>query len=220
MKRFLVLIAMISVLSAGAARADPRIQSIPYSADQVVDLAVSPGFAAVVELADDEAVDSVVVGNSGVWEVTETGKGDRLIVKPLGGAVPTNMVVVTDRRSYVFLLSPSGGEQSSFVMRFTYPDHVTLTADKLRRVATYKLRGERALFPILMYDDGKRTTVRWAANASLPAIFSLNDGTEAVVNARMIGRDYVIEGTANSYRLRHGDAEAIAVRRVLKNRRP
>src|SRR5690348_15710240 len=72
---------------------DARVRQLAYDPDQVVTLGVAPGYAAVVELAPDERVDNVVLGNSGVWQVTANHRGDRVIVKPLPGASYTNMIV-------------------------------------------------------------------------------------------------------------------------------
>jgi len=54
----------------------------------------------------------------------------------------------------------------------------------------------------------------------LPAVFALEEGgKEAIVNGRMVGGDYVIEGTSPKYVLRLGDARAIASRHVTKARK-
>src|SRR4051812_36279259 len=92
--------ALAFLLACGSASpaADSRIRSVRYSEEQVVSLPVAAGYAAVIELAPDEVIDSVIVGNSGVWQITETQTAGRVVVKPLSGAVPTNMVVLTDRR--------------------------------------------------------------------------------------------------------------------------
>ena len=72
---------------------------------------------------------------------------------------------------------------------------------------------------MVMRDDGQRTKVRWAKATPLPAIASVNGGTEALVNGQMVGKDYVIEGTAAQYKFRYGDAEAIATRQPAKRSR-
>ena len=104
----LAVLAAFAPQAMAAVPPDPRVQLLPYESDQVVPLAVAPGYAAVVELAPDEAIQNVVVGNSAVWQVTANSSSDRIIVKPLGDATTTNMIVVTDARRYVFLLEPFG----------------------------------------------------------------------------------------------------------------
>lgn len=200
---------------------DPRIQLITYNPGQVVTLPVSPGYAAVVELGPDERVDSVVVGDAASWQVTASKRGDHVVVKPLGGAVATNMVIVTGDRRYVFLLQPGNADgQSPFVLRFIYPDAepVALQAAPAP-VATFRFRGDKALFPAAMRDDGRRTTISWGRDTPVPAIFAVEKGREAIVNGRMVDGDYVVERVADRFVFRLGKAKATATRQVAGKRR-
>ena len=195
---------------------DPRIQLLPYDPNRIVTLGVSPGFASVVELAGDERVENLVVGNSAAWQVTANKRGDRVIVKPLPGASQTNMVVLTASRRYVFMLDPFG--QTSFIMRFSYPQPVQPVAAAVAPETTYKVRGAKALFPLAMFDDGRRTVIRWSAGRPLPAIFAVNGRQERLVNGRMVGDDMVVEGASPRYTFRYGRAEATAIRQTPKRR--
>lgn len=213
----LLLAGALAVAQAGASFdvSDPRIQTVTYSAGQVVGLAVASGYAAVVELGPDERVDSVVVGDSSGWQVTASKRGDHVIVKPLGGATTTDMVVITGDRRYVFLLQPGGeGGPAPFVLRFVYPDEAPVALSAAAPVATFRFRGAKELYPVAMRDDGHRTTISWGRDTPLPAIFAITkDGREGLVNGRMVGGDYVIEGIAARYVFRLGKARATAVRR-------
>lgn len=213
----LILAAMaFSGQQGGASPMDPRVQLLSYDADRVVPLPIDAGYAAVVELGRDEAIQNVVVGNSAVWQVTASGAGDRVVVKPLAGAIATNMIIVTDLRRYIFLLQPAeGGGQGLFAVRFTYPE--TPAPAAATQVATYRFGGAKTLFPSAMRDDGKRTTITWGDHTALPAVFAESDkGGEAAVNGRMVGRDYVIEGTSRRYVFRLGEARAVASRKLLE----
>lgn len=207
--------------SAPLMPSDQRIRLLPYNADQIVTLSVSPGFASIVELGDDERIENVVVGNSSAWQVTANKRGDRVIIKPLSGASQSNMIVLTGSRRYVFVLDPFG--ETSFIMRFTYPQSapaaVQLAAFAAGATPTYRFRGNKGLFPQAMSDDGRRTVIRWGEQNVLPAIFAMNGRKEQLVNGRMVGNDYVIEGAAPRYKFRYGKAEATATRTLPKRRR-
>ncbi len=199
--------------------ADPRIQLVSYSPDRVIDLRVADGFAAIVELAADERVETVVVGNTAGWEVTPNRSGNRVVVKPLAAAALTNLIIVTDQRRYVFIITPDsgGGNTGAFVVRFSYPDGSAGSVQRVMRAADYKLRGNRTLYPLAMNDDGQRTTITWDPQTSLPAIFAIDErGHEALVNGRMVDGDYVIQGTAKRYVFRLGKVNAKATRMPLK----
>ena len=174
----------------------------------------------MIELSPDEEVSSVVVGNSAAWQVTSSQRGDRVVVKPLSGAAATNMVIVTDVRRYLFLLQPAqGGASSVFVYRFVYPSAVPVELTASPSVAQYKFRGSKDLFPLIMRDDGVRTTVTWDVKTALPAIFIVDEqGREAIVNGRMVDGEYVIEGTARRFIFRRGRPRAVATRKALRVR--
>lgn len=120
----------------------------------------------------------------------------------------------------MFLLQPGSEGQTSFVMRFSYPTIGSAGYDFSRALAAiYKFSGDRGLFPTAMHDDGKRTTVTWGRQTPLPAVFMMNGRQESVVNGRMVGDNYVIEGTASRWRFRFGEFEVTAVRKVARTRR-
>ncbi len=210
----LAMLAMLQAMPEQSA-GDPRIRLLPYDPDQITTIGVSEGFASVIELADDERVDNVVVGNSSSWQVTANRAGDRVIVKPLSGAAMTNLIVLTGSRRYVFLLDPFG--QNSFVLRFTYP-RINAEMTTATPASNFKFRGNKALFPRAMYGDGSRTVIRWSEQTPLPAVFAMNRAGEQLVNGRMVGSDFVIEGAASRYRFRYGRAEAMAIRQLEKRR--
>lgn len=197
--------------AASYAAVDPRILTLPYSETAVVPLAVASGYAVVVEIGEDERIENVVVGASAGWQVTANRRGDHLIVKPLDGAAATNLVMTTDVRRYVFTLRPGAlTPDTPFVVHFTYPEPAPATGGV---AALYRLRGAKELFPTALSDDGLRTTVRWSPATPLPAVYAVDrDGREALVNGRMSGGAFVIEGVADGLAFRRGKLRATARR--------
>jgi type IV secretion system protein VirB9 len=195
---------------------DPRIELVAYRSDRVVPVEVAAGYAAVIELAPDESIESVVLGNGAVWQVTETGRGNRIVVKPSAGAATTNMVVLTDLRRYVFLLQPSETNgRSAFVIRFSFPSAAAQGQPQSSPSVTYRFRGNRRLYPVSMRDDGKRTIITWGKDQTLPAMLVVSGGAESIVNGHMAGNDFVIEGIADHYVFRYGNTSAVADRRIV-----
>ena len=199
---------------------DPRVQLLPFEPNQVVNLSVDAGYAAVIEFAPGEVIDSVVIGNSVGWQVTPSSSNDRIVIKPIAGAVTTDMIVITAAHRYVFLLQPGGAGRSLFVLRFVYSDKDASASAAAASGATYRLTGAKSLFPKTMRDDGTRTTITWPEQAPMPAVFAVGDGgKEAIVNGRMMGGAYVIEGTSAKYIFRLGSASAVAIRKPVKARK-
>jgi type IV secretion system protein VirB9 len=217
--RTIALVAAAALLAA-AVRAqlivDPRIALIDYDPGQVTIVRAAAGYAVVVELGSEEAIDTVVVGDSASWQVTANKRGDHVVIKPLAAAAATDMVVVTGTRTYVFLLDPGGtAVNTPFVVRFRYPQSAATAPAPV--IAAYRFRGARALFPVAMFDDGQHTTVTWGKDTLLPAVYAVgSDGKERIVNGHFRGVDYVVDEVAPRFVLRADKQTATATRQPLK----
>ncbi|HSI18131.1 MAG TPA: TrbG/VirB9 family P-type conjugative transfer protein [Sphingomonas sp.] len=197
---------------------DPRIQSVLYDANQVVQLQVATGYQLTVEFAPDERIENVAVGDSGAWQVTPNKRGDRLFIKAVGQGVTTNLTVVTDARTYAIELSPLFGPlpTMAYTVRFRYatPAAVTVVAnDAALGPGRYKLSGDKALRPSAIDDDGVHTYVAWGPDQTLPAIFAIDDkGNETLVNGMTREGRFVIDAVANKLVFRIDRQTAAAVR--------
>jgi type IV secretion system protein VirB9 len=177
---------------------DPRIQTVAYDANQVVQLQVAAGFQLAVEFAPDERIENVAVGESGAWLVTPNKRGDHLFIKATQPGVTTNLTVVTDARSYAFELLPLYGPlpDMAYTVRFTYPTPAvaSVAAAPVPEPGRYKISGAKALRPSQIDDDGVHTYIVWPADRPLPAIFAIDDkGHEMLVDGAMRDGQYVVD---------------------------
>lgn len=197
---------------------DPRIQTVPYDPDQVVQLQVAVGYQLTVEFAPDERIETVAVGDSGAWQVTPNKRGDRLFIRPAGGGVTTNMTVVTDAHAYNFELTGGYGGAQAFTVRFTYPTPPIPTNDQPALAAgRYKLSGAKLIQPDAISDDGAKTYIVWRADQTLPAVFRIGrDGKETLADGAMRDGRYVLDSIANRlvFRLDNQIASAVRVPQV------
>ena len=94
---------------------DPRLRTVPFANDQVVDVPVRRGQITQIVLGDDEQIVGLPISGKGAncsddthtWCIAKQGRD--LFVKPKSGATATNLIVVTDRRRHAFLLHPVEG---------------------------------------------------------------------------------------------------------------
>ena len=94
---------------------DPRLRTVPFANDQVVDVPVRRGQITQIVLGDDEQIVGLPISGKGAncsddthtWCIAKQGRD--LFVKPKSGATSTNLIVVTDRRRHAFLLHPVEG---------------------------------------------------------------------------------------------------------------
>lgn len=189
------LAAEVSPLPTGG---DPRIQSVEYDPQQVVSLAVASGYALTVLFSPDERIETVTLGDGSGWQVQVNHRADAMVIRPTGFAPNTNLTVLSDQRSYNFMLSTgsTGFGAQPFMLRFTYPQTQTELAEADPPALTlYKISGARNLRPEQMSDNGSSTSIVWAPDAPLPAVYrDEGRGKMALVNGAMRDGVYVIEG--------------------------
>jgi len=203
---------------------DSRIQTVDYNAQQVVTLNVAFGYDVTLEFSPDERIENVAVGNSAVWQVTPNKAADHLFVKPLRGAVDTDMTVITDARSYNFELraEPSFNPGMAFIVRFLYPVAITTPdTSTLGQAFSYRFSGAKLLRPVEMSDDGQSTSIAWAPKSPIPAVYLIDgQGREALVNGGVRDGRFVVDQIADTFIFRLGSEEARATRHAVKARKP
>ena len=197
---------------------DPRIQSVAYDPQQVVQLQVAPGYQLTIEFGPGERVENVALGDSGAWQATPNKRGDRVFIKTSGG-VTTNLSVITEARSYLFELSPGFGE-TPYLLRFTYPaEAAPTTPAPVTPSGLYRVGGDRALRPDAISDDGAKTSIEWTPDQAMPATFArTRDGGEMLVEGHVRDGFYVLDGVYDRLVFRLGRSTANA-RRVPQLKR-
>lgn len=202
-----------------AGAGDPRLKSLSFDADAVYQLNVKPGIQLALIFGAGEQILSVALGDTDNWLVEATATGDTLFITAAANAPVTNMTVITDNRIYSFQLI-SGGYDETYVVRFVYPavegldgDNAPIERPLSNTMATYRMKGEKALRPAEIWDDGTHMYVRFAPDASLPAIFGVSEtGDEVVVNGHMRQGVYVIDDVYPKLIFRSNKKKAMAER--------
>ena len=235
----LVVLAATGV-PAVAIAADARIQSILFKPNAVVRFVGKPGYQSAIRFASDERIENVAVGDSVSWQVTPNKRGDLLFVKPLTGTARSNMMVVTDKRTYLFDMTASRAGVPVYALSFQYPEYpapgslqplVEINAGPVaiaekQPVAplpklnfAWEARGAKALRPARSFDDGKSVYLSWPEKAALPAVLvAAPDGTESPSNYRMEDGYIIVEGVPGQVIIRRGkdSATVTAMRRPAK----
>lgn len=203
---------------------DRRVQTVAWSQDGVIPLAVEPGSSLTLILSASERIANVTVGDSAAFQVVVAGSGDSLFVKPLATFARTNMTVMTDARRYLFMLDSSGGPGSPYVVQLSYPaaaSQGTLPEQPSLALAegTWNVTGDRNLRPLKIRDDGLKTYIQWAPDQALPAVFAIPpSGGEEVVDGYMRDTVFVIDRVHPKLVFRIDNHTAIARRREEASR--
>ena len=212
---------------------DARVQYVNYNPDNVVNIRTKIGFATLVQLQEGETVQKdessgVGMGYGKAWDFTV--KGRNLFFKPVKHEPETNLLITTNKRTYIFHIGLVKGKTApTYVLRFNYPgekafvrqQQIELEAQaasilrtaksKASRASDYNRKywgkGDKDLAPTEAFDDGRFTYLRYDNARSLPAVFKVNsDGSEAAVNSHVEGDTLVIHETSKDFVLRQGKA--------------
>lgn len=228
----LVLTLLTSIVASAAQYPRPgpqdnRIKILAYNPSEVVVIRGHYGFQQMIELARDEKIESISIGDSLAWQVTPNKSGNLLFLKPVEPRAHTNLSVITDRRNYTFeLLAINLGSQPwemNYVVRFHYPDEeqsrvqAQLDANR-QRIAQevvpnrrtesanwnldYRVKGKSKLAPLHVFDDGSFTYFRFREQQEVPAIFLVENDQESLLNYHVSGKYVVVERVADRFMLR------------------
>lgn len=206
---------------------DHRIRTISYNPDDVTQIETVIGVATHIELEPGEKVITPAFGDSDAYQFGS--EGHHVFLKPIADQADTNLVLVTDRRSYAFRLSLRDDRNNAiYQVRFSYPEEeaerrrIALEEERRRQRVEdgfsqqrdaynleYTMAGDEELAPINAWDNGEHTFFKFQGNREIPSIFYVNaDGEESLVNRTTRGESnniIVIHTVAAEYRLRLGD---------------
>jgi len=203
-------------------RKDSTIQYANYYPDEVYNIYTQYGMVSVVEMEADERLDgdsaALALGDATAW--TLVVKGRNIIFKPNQKSPDTNLVISTNKRTYVFNLRLADQDNLTTLLRFYYPldsrkeallNKVgSATKPIMKKNEAYFGYGDyigRQLRPTAMWDDGLFTYLEFDNAKELPAVFKVSpDGTESIVNTHVEGKKLVIHEIAQTFYLRLGRA--------------
>ena len=97
---FLLSLSSYAIRESRPTPGDPRIRVMVYSPDDVFKFTGYYGYQASIELAKDEEVVNVSMGDSTSWQIVPSG--NRIFIKPMEKDATTNMTLITNKRTYFF----------------------------------------------------------------------------------------------------------------------
>ncbi len=207
-----------------------------YAPGALYELYANPNFVSTIMLEEGETLQDVAAGDTSRWQVSETtmegalGQRPILLIKPAAANLRTNIVLVTDRRTYLVEAVSHSGEAYSAQIAWCYPEnsddrHQDASAASFNfdyRIRT--TRGARpAWAPIRVFDDGRSTWIEFDAStesADLPPLFIITPEGAELTNYRIDGRRYMVDHVFDAAELRLGVRAPVVVRIERTRRAP
>ncbi|MBD3730831.1 MAG: TrbG/VirB9 family P-type conjugative transfer protein [Sphingomonadales bacterium] len=204
---------------------NPRLQTIAYSPGDRVLLTAMPQAALTVMLEPGEQIERAILGGGTGFEVKISAEGDSFSLFPQSAVATGSLDVETDRRHYSFVLQTGTGLTAAYLVQFRYggAGNAAYRVDNAIKPAAapapggqiwaYRLKGDSAVRPASISDDGARTFVGFAPDQAMPAVFAIGPaGDEQVVNGFMRGDLYVIDQVYEQLVFRIDKKRAVASR--------
>lgn len=174
----------------------------------------------------EEIIDPPRCGDTAQWEISPSKPDDRrqphIYIKPLDSGLTTNLVVVTDRRTYVVALK-SRNDKYTPMVSFRYPENEARAwrehlAEQARLEQQkqqdnqfksggqsfnaedldfeYIIKGDAKWKPLRVFNDGVKTYLKMPEVMKMyeaPVLLAVNDGKEALVNYRLHGDMFIVD---------------------------
>ncbi|UFS67709.1 P-type conjugative transfer protein TrbG [Paracoccus denitrificans] len=230
-----------------AARVQPRregyynaIQVYPWSEGALYQVYAAPGQITSIALEPGEALTGagpIAAGDTARWIIGDTesgsGVGRRVLVlvKPSRADITTNLVITTDRRTYMIELR-SGEKPYMPAVSWAYPapaggGRQALPATPVipavaARNYRYSLTGSSnpPWKPIGVYDDGRRVYVefpRGIVQGEMPPIFVIGpEGETQIVNTRIYQHILIVDRLFGAAELRLGAGDKQQTVRIVR----
>jgi type IV secretion system protein VirB9 len=215
------------------------IQVWPYADGALYQVYTSPGRVTVIALQQGEELVTVSAGDTVRWIVGDTGSGSgatlrvNILIKPTRTGLKTNLVVTTNRRTYLLELSSTPQTWMASVS-WDYPKDRMLALQKqaqqfeasaavesgmtLEQIRfRYSVSGDNPPWkPLRAFDDGERVYIQFPggiAQGELPPLFVIGpQGDGQLVNYRFRSPYYVVDRLFGAAELRLGGDKAQVVR--------
>ena len=155
MKKILTAALAMILLSGAIAEttpepgaADPRVRVVTYSPKNVVRLNTFFGVSTHIKFSESEQIKDVAVGDDLAWKVIP--RGNNLFIKPTAKEGDTNITVITNRRTYHFVVvvlteknqKSWANRELIYSLSFRYPDEEDANSNARARAEAEKARRE------------------------------------------------------------------------------
>ncbi len=229
-----------------AARVQPRregyfnaIQVYPWSEGALYQVYAAPGHITNIALEPGESLTGagpIAAGDTARWIIgdTESGSGVsrrvHVLVKPTRADITTNLVITTDRRTYMVELR-SGEKPYMPAVAWAYPQQpgsgrqaipaTPVIPAVAARNYRYGLTGSTPPWkPVAVYDDGRRVYVefpRGIVQGEMPPIFVIGpEGEAQIANSRIYQHILIVDRLFGAAELRLGGGDKQQTVRIVR----
>ncbi|MET3589190.1 type IV secretion system protein VirB9 [Bartonella silvatica] len=199
---FLGTVPVQALKTPSSSQYDHRVRYVTYNEADVVQIETVLGVATHIILEEGEHYVTHAFGDSEAYAFAH--KGRHIFIKPKAELANTNLIVVTDKRSYKFRLQfRNDRADATYELAFYYSDTNNQELEENnRRLAIehgfhkgvkgynlkYTMSGDQDIAPINTWDNGRITYFKFPANMDMPTIYMVDsEGNESLIPRTVVG---------------------------------
>ena len=221
------------------------IQAYPFMEGALYQLYAAPGKVTDIMLQAGEKLNTVSAGDTLRWIIGDTTSGSgqtlqtHILIKPVAPDLKTNLVILTDRRSYhLDMMSYKSTYMASLSWHYPQDDLFALKARNNQSFARqdqtvkvdfdlnnlnfrYQISGDTPPWrPVQVFDDGHKIYIQFPERLDQgeapPLFISGDEGQVELVNYRVKGNTYIVDRLFKAAELRLGEKKQQIVRITRK----
>ena len=221
------------------------IQTYPFMEGALYQLYAAPGKVTDIMLQAGERLNTVSAGDTLRWIIGDTTSGSgatsrtHILIKPVAADLKTNLVILTDRRSYhLDMMSFKSTYMASLSWHYPKEELLALRARNNQAFARqdqtvktdfdlnnlnfrYEITGDTPPWrPVQVFDDGNKIYIQFPKRldqGEAPPLFISGDqGQVELVNYRVKGNTYIVDRLFKAAELRLGENKQQIVRITRK----
>lgn len=199
---------------------DNRLATAYYQQDNVTEIFVKPGIFTQIVFEEGEEYEVHALGDE-AWHVAS--HKNFLFIKPKAPLGTTNLSIITNKRDYMFKVNYLEDKTAvdMYRVKFIYPEvqsaeakaaaekqaveegfKESLTQKVYNLDYSMRVKGNRHIAPINVYDDGTFTYFKFEGNVDLPAIYAVDSSNTEPYGKEMLVNS-TVKGTGNNTLMMH-----------------
>ncbi len=218
------------------ATSDPRIKSVKFVQDVPIKFVAYYGIQTMISFNEEEKIEKIILSDSKAWD-TQIIYSNKLILKPVEQNPATNMIVITNQRTYHFVLyaiktASLNDPNITFELKVDTSNNSnnTLNAvpilnekNKKEFNLNYKFSNSNSSQKYLLknivnfFDDGLKTYISLSSTSQIPVVLTKNKKNKFERINWNLAEDQktlVIRGVYDEFKLFFGPKEVVMIKKT------
>jgi len=202
-----------------------------YGPEQVYKIYCKIGYLTDIKFADGESITYVGGGDTAQWMIDHASVNNtsHLYVKPIANNIATNVIVNTDK-GHIYQILLSSGNWFNPMVSWSYGNEDIVKSELKKQEETsyiaergvnpenisfsYKIKGDKTFKPTAVFNDGRRTYIKFKDVKTLPVLFIKDKDDKLILaNYKSIDNTFTVDTVFDEAVLKLDEKEVVITRK-------